>query len=197
MTVLAAWALVLSRLSNQEDVVIGTPSANRGRLEIEGLIGFFVNTLALRIDLSGSPTVKDLLERVKSVALDAQTHQDLPFEQVVELVKPVRSLSHTPVFQVMFAWQNNEDGALDLPGLQVGGVGGGQQAAKFDLTLDLREVNGRIVGGLNYATALIFAIPTKARLRAGPEILSAQCLVADGCRRPSAEVAAAPADPVC
>src|SRR4029077_15358698 len=126
MTVLAAWALVLSRLSNQEDVVIGTPSANRGRLEIEGLIGFFVNTLALRIDLSGAPTVEQVLERVKTVALDGQAHQQLPFEQVVELVQPVRSLSHTPVFQVMFAWQNNEDGTFDLPGLKVSGLRGGR-----------------------------------------------------------------------
>ena len=110
MTVLAGWALVLSRLSNQEEVVIGTPSANRGRLEIEGLIGFFVNTLALRVNLSASPTVTELLDRVKDVALQAQANQDLPFEQVVDLIKPVRSLSHTPVFQVMFAWQNNEVG---------------------------------------------------------------------------------------
>ena len=154
MTVLAGWALVLSRLSNQEEVVIGTPSANRGRLEIEGLIGLFINTLALRVDLSGSPTVEQLLERVKTTALEAQANQDLPFEQVVDLIKPVRSLSHTPVLQVMFAWQNNEVGVLDLPGLEVSGVGGGYQAAKFDLTLSLRESGGQIVGGLNYATAL-------------------------------------------
>ena len=154
MTVLAGWALVLSRLSNQEEVVIGTPSANRGRLEIEGLIGLFINTLALRVDLSGSPTVEQLLERVKTTALEAQANQDLPFEQVVDLIKPVRSLNHTPIFQVMFAWQNNEVGVLDLPGLEVSGVGGGRQAAQFDLTLSLRESGGQIVGGLNYATAL-------------------------------------------
>jgi non-ribosomal peptide synthetase component F len=154
MTVLAGWALVLSRLSNQDEVVIGIPSANRGRLEIEGLIGFFVNTLALRIDISGAPTVEDLLTRVKEVSLGAQDHQDLPFEQVVELIKPVRSLSHTPVFQVMFAWQNNEVGRLNLTGLDISGVDGGPVPAKFDLEIDLGEVGGRIVGGLKYAKAL-------------------------------------------
>ena len=111
MTVLAGWALVLSRLSNQEDVVIGTPKRQSRASGDRGPDRVLRQHLEPAIDLSGSPTVKDLLERVKSVALDAQTHQDLPFEQVVDLVKPVRSISHTPVFQVMFAWQNNEGGA--------------------------------------------------------------------------------------
>ena len=91
---LAGWAAVLARLSAQEEVVIGTPTANRGRREIEGLIGFFVNTLVLRVDLSDAPTVAELLARVKQRALAAQHHQDIPFEQVVELVDPARSLSH-------------------------------------------------------------------------------------------------------
>ncbi len=154
MAILAAWALVLSRLSGQQDVVIGTPTANRTRTELEGLIGFFVNTLALRIDLSDGPTIAQLLERVKGVALEAQDHQDLPFEQVVELVNPARSLSHTPLFQVMFAWQNTQEDALALPGLTTQPLAVGSQAAKFDLTLDLTERAGRIVGVLNYATAL-------------------------------------------
>ena len=85
MTLLAAWAALLSRLSGQQDVVIGTPTANRGRAEIENLIGFFVNTLAIRLDLSGSPTVCELLQRTKRQALDAQQNQDIPFEQVVEM----------------------------------------------------------------------------------------------------------------
>ncbi|HVH13564.1 MAG TPA: condensation domain-containing protein, partial [Longimicrobium sp.] len=100
MTLLAGWSVVLSRLSGQSEVVIGTPTANRGRREIEGLIGFFINTLALRLDLSDSPTVAELLARVKERTLEAQHHQDIPFEQVVELVDPVRSLSHNPLFQV-------------------------------------------------------------------------------------------------
>src|SRR6185312_5311877 len=93
MVVLAAWAVVLSRLSGQADVVIGTPVANRRRVETEKLIGFFVNTLALRVDLQGGPSVSELLQRVKVQSLAAQQNQDIPFEQVVELVQPVRSLA--------------------------------------------------------------------------------------------------------
>jgi hypothetical protein len=161
MTLLAGWAAVLARLSGQDEVVVGTPSANRGRSEIEGLIGFFVNTLALRVDLSGSPSVAELLGRVKERSLGAQHHQDIPFEQVVELVQPVRSLAHTPLFQVMFAWQNAPGGSLELPGLALGpldpaGSGGSssQVTAKFDLSLALWEDGGRIEGAVEYATAL-------------------------------------------
>jgi amino acid adenylation domain-containing protein len=155
MTLLAGWAATLGRLSGQEDVVVGTPMANRGRREIEGLIGFFVNTLALRTDLSGSPSVAELLGRVKARTLEAQQNQDIPFEQVVELVQPARSLAHSPVFQVAFAWQSAPRGRLELPGLTLAPVQGAEQAtAKFDLTLTLSERGGRIVGGVEYATAL-------------------------------------------
>jgi amino acid adenylation domain-containing protein len=155
MTLLAAWAALLARLSGQDDVVVGTPSANRGRAEIEGLIGFFVNTLALRVDLSGSPTVAELLGRVKERSLGAQQSQDIPFEQVVELVQPVRSMAHSPLFQVMFSWHNASEDRLELPGLRLGGVGSASHAtAKFDLSLWLGEVDGRIAGGVEYATAL-------------------------------------------
>ncbi|HEX9936329.1 MAG TPA: condensation domain-containing protein, partial [Longimicrobium sp.] len=138
MTVMAGWAAVLARLSGQDDIVIGTPSANRGRAEIEGLIGFFVNTLALRVSLSERSTVAGLLEQVKQRALGAQEHQDIPYEQVVELVQPVRSMAHAPLCQVMFTWQNTPEGRLELPGLKLGGVGAASQtAAKFDLSLSL------------------------------------------------------------
>ncbi|HSU17580.1 non-ribosomal peptide synthase/polyketide synthase [Longimicrobium sp.] len=159
MTVLAAWAVVLARLSGQDDVVIGTPAANRGRREIEGLIGFFVNTLALRVDLSDSPTVVQLLARVKARALEAQDHQDIPFEQVVDLVQPARSLAHAPLFQVMFSWQSVEGGAPSLGGLRAGSMGdsGAHVTAKFDLTLALAESGGRIAGGAEFATALFDA----------------------------------------
>ncbi|HEU0300198.1 MAG TPA: condensation domain-containing protein, partial [Longimicrobium sp.] len=155
-TLMAGWAAVLGRLAVQDDVVVGTPTANRGRGEIEGLIGFFVNTLALRVDLSGSPTVAELLERVKARSLEAQQNQDIPFEQVVERVQAVRSLAHTPVFQVLFSWHNAPGGTLEIPGLQVASVDGaeGEGTAKVDLTLSLGEANGRIVGGVKYATAL-------------------------------------------
>ncbi|WP_457663439.1 amino acid adenylation domain-containing protein [Sinorhizobium medicae] len=154
MTVLAAWAAVLSRLSGQDDIVIGVPTANRRRREIEDLIGFFVNTLAVRIDLSGEPSVSDLLERARRAALTAQDHQDLPFEQVVEIVQPPRALDHTPLFQVGLAWQNNTGGSLDLPGLRVEVAGEGLDQVKFDLELNLGEQGEAIAGTLGYATAL-------------------------------------------
>ncbi|HEX8431079.1 MAG TPA: condensation domain-containing protein, partial [Longimicrobium sp.] len=157
MTLLAGWAAVLTRLAGQDDVVIGSPTANRGRVEIEGLIGFFVNTLALRIDLSGSPTVAELLGRVKARALEAQQHQDIPFEQVVERVQPARSLAHTPLFQVSFAWQNTPRGTLELPGLSLTVLDRSSATAKFDLSLALHESDGRIVGGVEYATSLFDA----------------------------------------
>ncbi|HEX9936446.1 MAG TPA: amino acid adenylation domain-containing protein [Longimicrobium sp.] len=155
MTLLAGWAAVLARLSGQDQVVVGTPSANRGRSEIEGLIGFFVNTLALRVDLSGAPTVAEALARVKERALEAQANQDIPFEQVVELVQPARSLAHSPLFQVMFAWQNAPGSRLELPGLSLAPADAAPHVtAKFDLLLSLAEEDGRIVGEVEYATAL-------------------------------------------
>ncbi|HYW08913.1 MAG TPA: amino acid adenylation domain-containing protein, partial [Longimicrobium sp.] len=155
MTLLAGWAVVLGRLSGQDDVTIGTPTANRGRGEIEGMIGFFVNTLALRVELADSPTVAEVLARVKARALSAQHNQDIPFEQVVERVQPARSLGHHPLFQVLFAWQNATVDTIQLPGLEVGAVETPEHdTAKFDLSLWLREADGRIVGGLTYATAL-------------------------------------------
>ncbi|MBV8099154.1 MAG: amino acid adenylation domain-containing protein, partial [Verrucomicrobia bacterium] len=154
MTLLGAWAAVLTRLSNQPEVVIGTPSANRNRAELHNLIGFFVNTLALRIDLSGSPTVRDFLARVRHTILGAQQHQDLPFEQVVEIVQPPRRLDHSPLFQVMFSWQNHDYPALDFPDLEISVAGGTPDRVRFDLELTLTEEQGAISGALNYSTAL-------------------------------------------
>ncbi|TYO61562.1 AMP-binding protein, partial [Bradyrhizobium hipponense] len=154
MTVLAAWAAVLARLSGQDDLVIGVPSANRGRREIEELIGFFVNTLALRLDLSGAPSVSQLLERTRRTALAAQEHQDLPFEQVVEIVQPPRHLDHTPLFQVMLAWQHDAVESFDLAGLSVEAAGEGLDQVRFDLELNLCEHGEEIAGAFGYATAL-------------------------------------------
>ncbi|KAF9303913.1 hypothetical protein BGZ74_002792 [Mortierella antarctica] len=154
MTILAAWSAVLFRLSNQDDIVIGAPSANRGHQEIEPLIGFFVSTLALRVDLSGNPTVRNLLERVRQSTLGAYGHQDLPFERVVEIVQPLRKLDHTPLFQVMFAWQNHEAGDWNLPDLDATAYKPGPDTAMFDLTLRLCESDQGIVGSLIYATSL-------------------------------------------
>ncbi|PPB81010.1 non-ribosomal peptide synthetase [Mycetohabitans endofungorum] len=154
MTVLAAWSAVLARLSDQDDLVIGTPSANRNHRQIEPLIGFFVNTLALRVDLSGEPDTAQLVARARRTTLDAQAHQDLPFEQVVEIVQPPRRLNHTPLFQVMLAWQNNEPGEWRLPGLTAMPAELEYDAAKFDLELNLSEAGEEIIGSLGYATAL-------------------------------------------
>ncbi|CAJ6420077.1 syringomycin synthetase [Burkholderia pseudomallei] len=154
MTLLSSWAAVLSRLSGQEEVVIGSPVAGRNRTEVEALIGFFVNTLALRLDLSSEPTVGELLKRTKAQVLSAQAHQDLPFDQVVERVKPPRSTAHPPLFQVMFVWQNMPAGELTIPGLTIRAVETPLQTAQFELTLSLREAGDDIVGHLNYASAL-------------------------------------------
>ncbi|KTC25873.1 hypothetical protein AO391_06610 [Pseudomonas marginalis ICMP 9505] len=154
MTTLAAWGALLSRLSGQDEVVIGSPVANRTRAEVEGLIGLFVNTLALRIDASGAPTAHALLARVKAQTLSAQAHQDLPFEQVVDIIKPARSMAYSPVFQTMLTWQNNEGAALALGDLVLESIGQINTAAKFELSLELSEAEGQIIGALSYATAL-------------------------------------------
>ncbi|WP_123417576.1 non-ribosomal peptide synthase/polyketide synthase, partial [Pseudomonas brassicacearum] len=154
MTMMAAWGALLSRLSGQDEVVIGSPVANRTRSEVEGLIGFFVNTLAVRIDLSGAPTVETLLARVKAQALGAQAHQDLPFEQVVEVLKPVRSLAHSPLFQAMLSWQTHDNTELVLGDLKLEGLGAASNVAKFDVSLELSEIQGQMFGALEYATTL-------------------------------------------
>ncbi|KAF9354377.1 hypothetical protein BGX26_007800, partial [Mortierella sp. AD094] len=154
MVVMVAWSAVLSRLSGQDDILIGTPTANRNHADIEQLIGFFVNTLVIRIDLSGSLTIHDLVERVRQQAIAAQAHQDLPFEKVVEIAQPTRRLDLSPLFQVMFAWQNNDQGSLDLPGITAAPFDTSFDVAKFDLELHLSEVDDGIVGSLIFSTAL-------------------------------------------
>ncbi|WP_409976300.1 amino acid adenylation domain-containing protein, partial [Xanthomonas graminis] len=154
MTLLAAWAVLLARLSGQEQVVIGTSIANRNRSELEPLIGLFVNTQALQIDLRGDPSFGELLGQVRTTALDAQAHQDVPFEQVIEALNPVRDLAHHPVFQIMFTWQNTPDSSIELPELALHAVPQRLNAIKFDLDLGLQERDGAIVGSLGYATAL-------------------------------------------
>ncbi|CAO3566634.1 unnamed protein product [Mortierella alpina] len=154
MTVLAAWSAVLSRLSGEDDIVIGVPSSNRSHQQLEQLIGFFVNTLALRIDLSEEPSAEQLLKRVRKATMAAQAHQDLPFEQVVEIVQPPRRTDMTPIFQVMFAWQNNDIDKLDLEHVKASVEDTQFNDLKFELDLELIEQDGEIVGDLNYSTAL-------------------------------------------
>ncbi|HEY7767648.1 amino acid adenylation domain-containing protein, partial [Longimicrobium sp.] len=155
MTLLAGWATVLARLSGQDDVLVGTPWANRTRPEVEELIGFFVNTLVLRVDLSVRPTLAGLLAQVKARALEGQRNQDIPFEQVVERLRPARSLAYSPLFQVMFAWEGAAGSGLALPGLSVAPAAAAPRvSAKFDLLLTLGENHGRITGDVEYATSL-------------------------------------------
>ncbi|KAF9271593.1 hypothetical protein BGZ68_003327, partial [Mortierella alpina] len=154
MTTLAAWSAVLSRLSGQDDIVIGTPSANRNHQQLEQLIGFFVSTLALRINLTEDPSAGELLERVRKTTIAAQAHQDIPFEQVVETVQPPRRTDMTPLFQVMFAWQDNDVDTLKFQGIEAVSEDIDYGVSKFDLELFLSEESGEIVGGLNYSTAL-------------------------------------------
>ena len=155
MVLLAGWSILLSRLSGQADLVIGTPVANRQRTEVEPLIGFFVNTLALRVNLEGNPSVAELLARAKAAALGGYGHQDLPFEQVVEALQPTRSMGHSPVFQVMLAMNNTANiGDLALPGLSLSNLELPRETTQFDLSLALTEVGETMIGNLEYASDL-------------------------------------------
>ncbi len=155
MAVLAALAVVLSRHAGQEDVVVGTPVAGRTRTEVEGLIGFFVNTLALRTDLSGDPSFRELLGRVREATLGAFEHQDLPFEKLVEELEVERSADHSPLFQAMLALQRREGSHPHLGGVRVDRLAAsGEPAARFDLTLNLVEDGERIFGGAVYRADL-------------------------------------------
>jgi amino acid adenylation domain-containing protein len=139
MTLLAGFQTILHRYSRQDDIVIGSPIANRNRAEIEGLIGFFINTLVLRSKFSDNPTFEELLARVREMALGAYAHQDLPFEKLVEELHPGRSLNHTPLFQVLFNMAHPDDSKLDLSGLAVERVSVSNLESKFDLTVYARE----------------------------------------------------------
>ncbi|WP_431225774.1 amino acid adenylation domain-containing protein [Serratia sp. L9] len=154
MTLMSAWSIVLSRLAGQQDLVVGTPVANRQVSECEAMVGFFVNTLAIRIDLTDAPTVAELLTQVREFTLNAQEHQELPFDHVVERLQPHRSMEKTPLFQVMFAWENFDAVAPDMVGLDVQVIDPQVTHVKFDLELNLGPRNNGIVGSLNYATAL-------------------------------------------
>jgi non-ribosomal peptide synthetase component F len=124
MVLLSAFAALLGRHAGQDDLVMGTPVAGRTRPELEGLIGFFVNTLLLRVDLSGDPTFLELLSRVRETSLEAFVHGELPFEKLVEELRPKRDLSRNPFFQVMLVLHNAPTEPLELSGLTVAGLAG-------------------------------------------------------------------------
>ncbi|MET9883269.1 amino acid adenylation domain-containing protein [Streptomyces sp. NPDC006430] len=155
MTLLAAFDVLLARYTGSTDVVIGTPLAGRGRREAEDLIGFFVNTVILRVDLGGDPSFTEALSRVREAALDAHAHQDAPFDQIVDRLGVERDLSRTPLYQISFVLQNNPEAALDLPGLHTERIPAQNPAARTDLTFDLRELgDGSVEGVIIYAAAL-------------------------------------------
>jgi amino acid adenylation domain-containing protein len=154
MTLLAAFSTLLYRYSGQRDILLGTPIANRNRAETESLIGFFVNTLIFRTRLSEQMTFRELLCQVRETALEAYAHQDLPFEKLVEELQPERSLSHSPVFQVMLDLQNAPMRDLELQGLRLTPLPFDSRMAKFDLVLTVGETDGRLSGQLEYNTDL-------------------------------------------
>ena len=154
MTLLAAFTALLSRYSGQEDVVVVSPVANRSRTELERVIGLFVNTLPLRVELAGDPSFVELLRRSREVALGAFSNQDLPFEKLVEKLAPERHLSHAPIAQVMFVVQNAVERSVGLPGLEQERVVTERGTAKFDLTFFAAETSDGLRLSLEYCSDL-------------------------------------------
>jgi non-ribosomal peptide synthetase component F/acyl carrier protein len=154
MTLLGAYQVLLSKYSGSDDVVVGSPIAGRTRKEVEGLIGFFVNTMVLRTDLSGDPSFREVLRRAREVTLGAYEHQEVPFERLVAELQPERSMSHTPLFQVLFTLQTAGGGGAALPGLSVSEVEAERVSAKFDFSLVLTPTSRGLRGGVTYSTDL-------------------------------------------
>ena len=163
MTVLAAFQALLSRYTDQDDVAVCSPIAGRTRVETEGLIGFFVDTLVLRTDLTGDPTLRELLRRVRSVALGAYTNQEVPFERLVAEFRPERSLGRTPLVPVAFSLHNAARGSLELPGLRLSYLDVHTETAKFELSLELWDTDSGLQGWIEYSTDL-FDLGTIDRL---------------------------------
>ena len=154
MTLLAAYQVLLYRYSGQEDIAVGTPIAGRGHPDLEGLIGFFANTLVLRSDLSGNPSFRELLARVRDTTLGAYAHQDLPFEKLVEELAPSRDLSGNPLFDVMINYADSLQPGLDLPGVAVQQIALPSVSAKFAMTLYVRAHESGVELRLVYQSAL-------------------------------------------
>jgi non-ribosomal peptide synthetase component F len=154
MALLSCWQTLLSLYSGSEDVVVGTDITNRGRVETEELIGFFINQLVLRTDLSGDPTFLELLERTRATTLGAYAHQDVPFERLVKELKPRRKADRAPLFQVKFSLEANPGAPLDLDGLEVSPLGAESQTAKFDLSLGVCDHGASFPSWLEYDKAL-------------------------------------------
>ncbi|MCA1694103.1 MAG: amino acid adenylation domain-containing protein, partial [Actinobacteria bacterium] len=154
MTLVAACQVLLARWSGQPDIAVGTVTSGRDRTELEGLIGFFVNTLILRSQIPDTQTFREFLAGVKDTVLDAFAHQDVPFERLVDELQPSRDPSRTPLFQAMIVLQNTPDQAWTLPGLDIDGVGLPMNTALFDISFNFQEFDGALYGALNYNTDL-------------------------------------------
>ncbi|MCC4590196.1 amino acid adenylation domain-containing protein [Xanthomonas campestris pv. cannae] len=172
MALHAALAVVIGRWSNETDVVIGSPVAGRTQRQLEPLIGFFVNTLVLRSDLSGDPSFVEMLRRSRARALDAFANQDLPFEMLVEALRPERTLSHTPLYQISFTFHNHEQQELVLPGLDIERLQAGTQLARYDIEVHMTESDAGLHLRWVYATHL-FDHATIARMADSFELLLA------------------------
>ncbi|RKG96683.1 non-ribosomal peptide synthetase, partial [Corallococcus sp. CA047B] len=171
MLLLAAWQVMLSRYSGQDDVSVGTPIAGRNRTELEGLIGFFVNTLVLRARLGGALTFRDLLKQVRETTLGAQSNQEVPFEKLVEALRPERDLSRPPLFQVMFTFENPPPPEATLPGgLRLSPVETGAHTAKFELSLSLADTAGGLLTAIEYSPDL-YDDATATRMLAHLQVL--------------------------
>lgn len=157
MTLLTAFQILLARYTRQEDILIGSPIANRNRGELEPLIGCFVNTLVLRADLSGNPTVRNLLQHVRKMTQDAYAHQDVPFEKLVEELHPERDMSRTPLFQVLFVLQNMPQPVIDHSDVTMQRLMVDSGTAKFDITLELFDDSTGLNGSFEYNTMLFNA----------------------------------------
>ncbi|MEU3042501.1 amino acid adenylation domain-containing protein [Streptomyces diastaticus] len=154
MTLMASFQALISRYSGKSDVVVGTPSAGRTHVETERLVGFFVNMLPLRTDLSGEPTFRELVHRVRETSLQAYAHQDLPFEKIVEIVQPARSAHHNPLFQAVFVLDDTHVDAPRLPGIDAQELPAAYATSKFDLTLLVTEDAAGLHGGMSYKSDL-------------------------------------------
>ena len=164
MTLLTAFQTLLYRYTNQEDIAVGTPIAGRNRAELEGLIGFFANTLVLRTSFTGNPSFREILERVRETCLDAYSHQELPFERLVEALQPERNLNQNPLFQVTFQLNDNRPNAFDLGELRGEDFAHGERTAKFDLSLTMIDDGAALSGHILYNTDLFYGSTIKRML---------------------------------
>jgi non-ribosomal peptide synthetase component F len=165
MTLLAALKTLLARYTGREDIAVGTDIANRNRTETEGLIGFFVNQLVMRTDLSGDPSFTELLARVREMTLGAYAHQDLPFETLVHELQPERELGRSPLFQIKFVLQNARMQTLELPGLTITPVGVARETTPLDFVLAVTETADGLAATATYATELYDETTVRRLLR--------------------------------